>query len=333
MSEKIIEISGLTKEYSFYDSLNILNFFRRKKKKKIALQDINFSIASSDGEIFSILGHNGSGKTTLLKILSGILKPTKCSKIEVLGFNPFDRPIEFKKKISVVNSSRLKLWLDLSINDNIDIFCAIYDINRENCNEFIDGFIDRMKLGNLLDKPIRLFSLGEKIKSELLISFLHSPKLIFLDEPTIGLDIETQYEIRHFLKDYAKKNNSTIILTTHNIADIEYLSDQIIILKNGIKTFQGSKDLFFKKEKIDKVYNLRFVFTSLENSYLKKFEEQFPELEIIISKNNIEILFVGYDDTVKIIKWFENSSDLINFERKDATLENFLRLSGNKNEQ
>ncbi|PIE77383.1 MAG: multidrug ABC transporter ATP-binding protein [Candidatus Delongbacteria bacterium] len=333
MSEKIIEVVGLTKEYTFYDSINILNIFRKKRKKKLALKNINFSIDSSEDKIFSILGHNGSGKTTLIKILSGILKPTKYSKIKVLGFNPFDKTTEFKKRISVVNSSRLKLWQDLSINDNIDIFCAIYNINRETCIEFIDNFVDRMKLRNLLDKPIRLFSLGEKIKSELLISFIHSPKLIFLDEPTIGLDIDTQYEIRSFLKEYAKKYGSTIILTTHNIADVEYLSDQIIILKDGIKSFHGSKDLFFKKNKIDKTYNIRFVFNYLGSSYIGKFKDQFPNLEIVTSKNSIEILFVNYNDSVAIIKWFENSSDLINFERKDVTLEYFIRSSRANNEE
>lgn len=223
-----------------------------KKKTVHALKKISFTI--QPGELVGFIGPNGAGKTTTLKTLSGLLFPTS-GFVEVLDFDPWSRNPEFLKQISLVMGQKNQLWWDLPAIETFELNRAIYDIPTYVFNENFKELVELLNIGKLLNTPVRKLSLGQRMKMELAAALLHKPKVLFLDEPTIGLDIIAQAKIRDFIYDYNIKYGATILLTSHNMDDMINLARRVIIINDGSILYDGAfEELIekFAKEKLIK---------------------------------------------------------------------------------
>ncbi len=245
---------------------SISSLLSPKKKTVQALKDIAFTIKS--GELVGFIGPNGAGKTTTLKILSGLLFPTS-GFVQVLGFDPWNRSEKFLKQIALVMGQKNQLWWDLPAIDTFELNRAIYEIPKGRYEKSLNELVDLLEVRNLLNTQVRRLSLGQRMRLELVASLLHQPKVLFLDEPTIGLDVVAQQKVRDFIYEYNKKSGATIILTSHNMDDLIDLTKRVIVIDKGTILFDGDlQDLIgrFVKDKIIKLY------LSKETDF-KKFEE------------------------------------------------------------
>lgn len=278
-----IEVENISKEYTYYKKEigikgSIKNLFHREKLYKQAVKDLSFKILK--GEIVGLVGLNGAGKTTTLKMLSGIIAPSK-GNIKVLGYYPFDKKKEYLKQITMVMGSKSQLWWDLPAIDSFELNKTIYEIEDLEFQKTLKFMVEMMGVEKQLNVQVRRLSLGERMKMELIASLLHKPNIIFLDEPTIGLDVITQYNIRKFLKEYNSLYGSTIILTSHNFNDIVSLCNSIILINNGEKiysdTFKNFENEFFNK----KYFILKLKTPNTENIIERIKEYQFYDIEKI----------------------------------------------------
>ncbi len=225
-----------------------------QKKTVQALKSISFNVES--GELIGFIGPNGAGKTTTLKILSGLLYPTS-GFVQVLGFEPWRRDQKFLKQISLVMGQKNQLWWDLPARDTFELNKAIYEIPDTEYRENLSELVKILEVEDLLGTQVRRLSLGQRMRMELIAALLHKPKVLFLDEPTIGLDVLAQQKIRDFIYDYNKKYSATIILTSHNMDDLIDLARRVIIINKGKILFDGKlEDIIskFAKDKIIRVY-------------------------------------------------------------------------------
>lgn len=235
----IISVKDLRKEFSLpkrsvglWGSLKSL--FKRDVVIKQALQSVSFDI--EEGELVGYIGPNGAGKSTTVKILSGILLPTM-GQVEVMGKTPWKHRIEIVKQLGVVFGQRTQLWWDLPVIDSFELLKTIYAISDATYRSNLDFLIQTLELSKLLDIPVRQLSLGQRMRCDIAASLLHSPKIIFLDEPTIGLDAVSKLATRDFIKLLNKEKKTTIMLTTHDMDDIESLCERVIVLNEG-KVFE-----------------------------------------------------------------------------------------------
>ena len=217
----------------------IRHFVRRKKREVHAVRDVSFGI--EPGEIVGFLGPNGAGKTTALKMLTGLIHPTSGSA-EVGGHVPKRREKEFLSRITLVMGQKQQLIWDLPALDSLRINAAIYGMTDGESKKRIDELGDMLELGEQLTKPVRKLSLGERMKAELLAALLHSPDVLFLDEPTLGLDVNAQAKVREFLREYNRKNGATVLLTSHYMADITALCPRVMLIHEGRLFYDGSLD-------------------------------------------------------------------------------------------
>jgi ABC-2 type transport system ATP-binding protein len=201
-----------------------------------ALHEVSFSI--EEGAFVGLIGANGAGKTTLLKILSGLI-PASSGKARVLGQDPFQRSLDFRRSISLVMGQKAQLWWDLPALDAFDLIQAIYEIPEAKYQDRLNTLAELLDVKRLFQTQIRRLSLGERMKMELIGALLHWPKVIFLDEPTIGLDVLAAHKLREFLRDFNHREKSTIILTSHNMDDIERLCSRVMILRSGKMIYDG----------------------------------------------------------------------------------------------
>ncbi|KKR39560.1 ABC transporter [Candidatus Woesebacteria bacterium RIFOXYA1_FULL_40_18] len=225
-----------------------------KKKIVHALQDLSFSI--QPGELVGFIGPNGAGKTTTLKILSGLLYPTS-GFTQVLEFDPWERRNEFLKQISLVMGQKNQLWWDLPAIETFELNRAIYEIPKREYNESLKELVGLLDVEKFLHIQVRRLSLGQRMRLELIAALLHKPKILFLDEPTIGLDLIAQKTLREFIYDYNKKYQATILLTSHNMDDVVDLARRVIVIDEGRILFDGVLEELvsrYAKEKIIKVY-------------------------------------------------------------------------------
>jgi ABC-2 type transport system ATP-binding protein len=225
-----------------------------KKKTIRALREISFSI--EEGELVGFIGPNGAGKTTTLKILSGLLYPTSGTTY-VLGFDPWERKPEFLKQISIVFGQKNQLWWDLPAIETFELNKAIYEIPDKKYKESLDELTTILEVKKLLDRPVRRLSLGQRMRLELVAALLHRPKVLFLDEPTIGLDLVAQAKMRDFIYEYNKRHQASILLTSHNMDDVIDLAKRVIVIDKGKILFDGNlQELVtrFAKDKIIRVY-------------------------------------------------------------------------------
>jgi ABC-2 type transport system ATP-binding protein len=213
--------------------------FKPKYKTHDALKGVTFSI--EPGSFNGLIGANGAGKTTLLKILSGLIPPTS-GEARVLGYEPFKRSLDFRKRIALVMGQKAQLWWDLPALDAFDLLRAIYEIPEKDYRERLHTLSELLDVKKHLQTQIRRLSLGERMKMELIGAIIHWPKVIFLDEPTIGLDVLAAHNLREFLRVFNQREKATIILTSHNMEDIERLCSRVLILRNGELIYDGRPD-------------------------------------------------------------------------------------------
>jgi len=206
------------------------SFVRRETKQKVAVDGVSFRVEA--GELVGFLGPNGAGKTTTLKLLSGILHPTSGSAT-VLGHVPWRREADFLRRMAIVMGQKNQLWWDLPAQDSFLLNRDIYQIPERDFRAKLQELTDLFELGDLTSQPLRKLSLGERMKCELVGSLLHSPRVLFLDEPTIGLDVVTQKRLREFIREYTRQTGITTILTSHYMRDIEELCERAVIIDSG----------------------------------------------------------------------------------------------------
>ena len=237
----MITVEHLKKDFTYYKKHTGLkgslhNIFHRESLTKEAVRDISFSVGK--GEMIGFLGPNGAGKTTTLKMLSGILYPTG-GKVEVDGYVPWERKNEFKRRISIVMGQKNQLWWDLPASDSFYLNKCIFGVDDGSYRDIIMELSELLDVKELLNVQVRRLSLGERMKMEILAALIHRPDILFLDEPTIGLDILSQKKIREFLKAYNEQWKSTVIITIHYMADIEALCDRTVIINQGQLVYDG----------------------------------------------------------------------------------------------
>ncbi len=217
----------------------IAHFFKRTYKEIKAVQNVSFEIAA--GEIVGFLGANGAGKTTTLKMLTGLIHPSS-GRVTVGGQIPYKRHPTFLKDITLVMGQKQQLIWDLPALDSLKINAAVYGISDRAAQTRIGELTEMLSLQGKLTQPVRKLSLGERMKAELLASLLHEPRVLFLDEPTLGLDVNAQVAVRNFLRDYNQRYNATILLTSHYMADITALCDRVLTIHKGELIYDGSLD-------------------------------------------------------------------------------------------
>lgn len=237
----VIEVKHLKKYYQIHKKEpgligSIKSLFKRKYEDVKAVDNISFEI--EEGELVGFIGPNGAGKTTTLKCLSGLLYPTSGS-LSVLGFNPWDRKYSFLKQISLVMGQKNQLWWDLPAIESFILNREIYEIPKKKYEETLEELTTLLEVKDILKIQVRKLSLGQRMKCELIAALLHCPKVLFLDEPTIGLDVVMQRKMRDFIKEYNRQKKSTIILTSHYMGDVKELCKRVIIINKGKIVFDG----------------------------------------------------------------------------------------------
>ena len=242
----VIETKDLTREYKTYQKpeglINSLKgIWKREYTSKVALDKTTLQIES--GKIIGLVGANGAGKTTLLKILSGLVTPTS-GDATVLGYKPWERDYDFLRQISILLGQKNQLWWDISPVDSYALLARIYDLDISVTRKRVAELADMLQCSHVLSTQLRRLSLGERMKMEIIGALLHEPKVLFLDEPTIGLDIVAQENIRNFLSHYVKEKEPTVILTSHYMDDIATLADRLLLISRGSIVYQGTVDEF-----------------------------------------------------------------------------------------
>ena len=236
-----IEVTGLTKTFRTYKKEPgftgaLKGLFRRKYEETVAVKDVRFTI--EPGELVGFLGPNGAGKTTTLKMLAGLLYPTSGSA-RVLGYVPWKRDDGYRRQFALLLGQKNQLWWDLPARESLELNAKIYGIPDDARERTIGEMTDLLGVRDKLNVAVRELSLGERMKMELIASLLHQPKVLFLDEPTIGLDVVSQKTVREFLREHNARRKTTILLTSHYMADIQALCQRVIIIDRGAISFDG----------------------------------------------------------------------------------------------
>jgi ABC-2 type transport system ATP-binding protein len=237
----VIEVSGLTKTFRTYKKQPgfagaLKGLFNRQYEQVFAVNNVNFTI--EPGELVGFLGPNGAGKTTTLKMLSGLLYPASGSA-RVLGYVPWERKDGYRRQFALVMGQKNQLWWDLPARESLELNAKIYGIPTDRFTRILAEMSEMLNVRDKLDVSVRELSLGERMKMELIASLLHEPRVLFLDEPTIGLDVVSQKIVREFLRRYNATHKTTILLTSHYMADIQELCGRVIIIDHGKIFFDG----------------------------------------------------------------------------------------------
>ena len=236
-----IQVNELSKHFKMFKreaglSGAFRSFFNRKYETFHALKDISVQI--EDGEILGILGENGAGKTTLIKLLVGLLHPSS-GEVSINGFTPWNRKSDFLKQISVVMGQKNQLWWDIPASESFLLNQKIYEIPEIQYKNTLDELVDLLSVQDKLNVQVRRLSLGERMKMEFIAALLHKPKIVLLDEPTIGLDVISQLKIREFVKYYNEKYKTTFLLTSHYMHDIQALCKRVFVIHKGASLYDG----------------------------------------------------------------------------------------------
>jgi len=237
----IIRAEGLCRTYTVYEKQpgligSIRSLWNRKYRTVVAVDNVSFSV--EPGEIVGFLGPNGAGKTTTLKMLSGLIYPSS-GTASVLGFTPWERADSFRRQFSLVMGQKNQLWWDLPASDSFDLHREVYSLPKDRFQTVLGELIEMFEVSRLVRQPVRELSLGERMKMELIASLLHEPKVLLLDEPTIGLDVVAQQTIQRCLREYNRLKQATILLTSHYMRDVEALCKRVLVITNGKLVHDG----------------------------------------------------------------------------------------------
>lgn len=284
--EIAIELLGLTKKFKTRQKEagllgSFKSLFKSNIKEVVAVDNISFSIKK--GEIVGFIGANGAGKSTTIKILSGILFPDS-GKIQVLGMNPQDERKKLAYRIGCVFGQKPQLWYHLPAIDTFNLFSKIYELDEKEYTQRLKYLVDLFEIKDLLNTPVRKLSLGERMKCEIVASMLHRPEVLFLDEPTIGLDIVAKQKIRELILELNRKEKVTILLTSHDTQDIERICKRIIIINHGRLVYDNSLEKLEKTYLKNKIVAVKFISPfkgiSLKGVKIIKSEKYLAEFEI-----------------------------------------------------
>lgn len=238
----VIEIKDLAKSYRVYQKRegllgSVRGLFRREFREVHAVRGIDLTV--DQGEFVAFLGPNGAGKTTTLKLLSGVINPTRGSA-RVMGFVPWKRENAYRRRFALIMGQKNQLWWDLPARESFRLHQQIYRIPPAEFDRTFGELTELLSIGSLLNQPVRELSLGERMKMELTAALLHSPEVLFLDEPTIGLDVVAQHKIQQFLRFYQRERKITILLTSHYMKDVIALCQRVVIIAQGVIKYDGS---------------------------------------------------------------------------------------------
>ena len=256
-----IETRNLSKTFQVLEKksgllASVSGLFSRKYKSISAVEDISFSV--EEGEIVGFLGPNGAGKTTTLKMLSGLLYPS-AGIARVMGYVPWERSVEFRKSFSLVMGQKNQLWWDLPAADSFELHKEIYALDEQEFRKTIHELTNLFDVERLMFKPVRELSLGERMKFELIASLLHKPRLLLLDEPTIGLDVVAQSAIHRCLAEYNRSRKTTILLTSHYMRDVESLCSRILVISGGKLIYGGNIKGLKERFNTNKILKIQFL--------------------------------------------------------------------------
>lgn len=296
---------------------SVTGLIKRNYTTKPAVLDFDVDIGK--GEIVGLLGPNGAGKTTLMKMLTGIVVPSS-GELKVAGHVPSDREKAFRQKIALVMGQKSQLWWDIPAMDSFLLLQKYYEVSKSNFKERIDHMSSLLQVEDLLHVQIRKLSLGERMKMELMASLLHAPEVIFLDEPTIGLDVLAQESIRTFILDYHQKNNATIIITSHYMADVQALCERLVLIMRGEKTFDGPLHQFEKILGHEKAVSFQFQSpqvptAELWQNYDASWNTDFTQVELRIPEHELR------DVSLEILK----HTPVIEFQTEKMPIERVMK--------
>ncbi|MDN5415250.1 MAG: ATP-binding cassette domain-containing protein [Lactococcus raffinolactis] len=286
-----------------------------------AVKDLNFEIPK--GEIFGFIGANGAGKSTTIKMLTGILTPTSGTCL-INGKNPQKNRTAYVKDIGVVFGQRTQLWWDLALQETYSVLKEIYDISDTEFHKRMAFLNEVLDLNAFIKDPVRTLSLGQRMRADIAASLLHNPKVLFLDEPTIGLDVAVKDNIRKAIKQINQEEQTTILLTTHDLNDIELLCDRIFMIDRGQEIFDGSVSQL--KQRFGKMHEVRFEMTQQLEVERLDYHQHFSDLKVIKDGLQVTIQFdatkVAIPDLVKFTLSRANVKDIA---VKDADIEEIIR--------
>ena len=324
----MIKVENITKEFKSnkkYPGFRgaIKSFFSTEYIIKRAVDDISFSI--EDGEIVGYIGANGAGKSTTIKMMTGILTPTS-GKITVDGLVPYEKRKENAKRIGVVFGQKTQLWWDLPLSETFTLLKEIYEVSDKDFNERMDFLNSTLSLEDFMLTPVRSLSLGQRMRADIAAALIHNPKVVYLDEPTIGLDVMVKEKVRNAIREINKKYGTTIILTTHDLNDIEELCSRIIIIDDGKKIYDGSL------EEIKSRYGAR---TSIELQVKKKidlssfnFKGNLEEDDLNIKEENNKIIATFNKNKIsssEIMSEILTKVEVIDFKVIETSIEDIIK--------
>ena len=287
-----IQIEGLQKSYRVYQKreglgASLKGLFHREHRDVHAVRGIDLSVDA--GEFIAFLGPNGAGKTTTLKLLSGVIYPTAGSA-SVLGYVPWERQNEYRRRFALVMGQKNQLWWDLPAQESFRLHQQIYRIDPIEFEQVRDELTELLDVTALLSQPVRELSLGERMKMELIAALLHSPDVLFLDEPTIGLDVVAQHKIQQFLKRYQAERGTTILLTSHYMKDIAALCQRVVIIAQGIIHYDGSLtgivDRFSGHKRVTLQFGVDSAPVSLDR-YGQVLESVWPRITVQVPRQDV----------------------------------------------
>ncbi len=321
----IIEVNNLVKKYRIIEKEEgIKGYFKHLIKPKYkefnAVNGINFNI--EEGELVGYIGENGAGKSTTIKMLTGLLTPTS-GNVVVNGIIPNKKRIENNKNIGAVFGQKTQLWWDLPVIESFRLIKKMYKIPENEYRKNLKKFAEILDLNDLLEKQVKNLSLGQKMRCEIAATFLHNPKIVYLDEPTIGLDVLVKEKIRKFIKEINKEKKTTVILTTHDLNDIEDVCDRIILLDKGQIIYDGTK------QKFKDTYGKYVIAELIVNNKTKELSKDIDLENVEILEENERKLKMKFShEEITIVKIMDEISkycDIEDIHMKESELEDILK--------
>lgn len=317
----LIKAKNLDKTFRIYQRGEGLrgylkSFISRDFEEVNAVGDLNLEI--DEGEMIGYIGANGAGKSTTVKMLTGILEPSS-GKIEVDGLDPHKHRKKNAMNIGVVFGQKTQLWWDLPVRESFKLLKEVYEVSEEDYEARIDEFDEVLQLSDFWDQPVRKLSLGQKMRCELAAAFLHHPKIVYLDEPTIGLDVAVKERIRNFIKKMNEEEEITVMLTTHDIGDIEDLCDRVVVLDEGRKIYDGELDTL-----VNRFTSRRLVMElrdgeefDLEMEGIKEVKREEGSVEVVFDRDKVS----ASDLMRKIL----DSYDVLDFRIREPDIESVVK--------
>ncbi|MFN2304263.1 MAG: ATP-binding cassette domain-containing protein [Anaerolineales bacterium] len=299
MKKAIIQVQNLTKTYRVPErppglSASVRSLFKPEYRDVEAVRDISFEVQS--GEMVGLIGPNGAGKTTTLKMLSGLLYPTS-GKAVVAGFTPWERHTDYLRRISMVMGNRSAMNWDIPPLDSFRVLSQIYRVPESSYQRILDELIDLLDMEALLRKPVRNLSLGERMKCEFVAGLLYQPEILFLDEPTLGLDVAMQRRIRQFLKSYNTEHEVSVILTSHYMADVTALCPRVMLIHHGQLIYDGKLQSLAEKLAPFKLIKLQL---NAQVADLQDFLKDFPSVELLPKEDGYHSLRVARSQVASV---------------------------------